>query len=48
MVAQMRELKAEGYSLHAIAQRLNDEGLRPKRGEHWQATQVARVLQRSE
>jgi site-specific DNA recombinase len=47
VVARMLELKAEGCSLHAIAQRLNEEGLRPKRGEYWQATQVARVLKRS-
>jgi len=44
----MHELKAEGCSLRAIAQRLNDEGLPPKRGERWQATQAARVLERSE
>jgi hypothetical protein len=43
----MLELKAEGCSLRAIAERLNNEGLRPKRGEHWQATQVARVIERS-
>jgi site-specific DNA recombinase len=47
VVTRMLELKADGYSLRAIAQRLNDEGLRPKRGERWQATQVARVLERS-
>ncbi|MGA3355049.1 MAG: recombinase family protein [Acidimicrobiales bacterium] len=47
VVARMLELKAEGCSLRAIAERLNNEGLRPKRGEHWQATQVARVIERS-
>jgi site-specific DNA recombinase len=46
VVARMRELKAQGCSLRGIAQRLSDEGLRPKRGERWQATQVARVLAR--
>ena len=40
VVARMLELKAEGCSLRVIAERLNDEGLRPKRGERWQATQV--------
>ena len=46
VVTRMLELKADGYSLRAIAQRLNDEGLRPKRGEHLHATQVGRVLER--
>jgi hypothetical protein len=37
VVARMPELKAQGCSLRAVAQRLNDECLRPKRGERWQA-----------
>ena len=33
VVARMRGLKVKGCSLRGLAQRLNDEGLRPKRGE---------------
>ena len=46
VVGRILALQAQGCSLRTIAQRLNDEGLRPKRGERWQATQVARVLER--
>jgi site-specific DNA recombinase len=46
VVDRILELSAQGCSLRAIAQRLNDEDLRPKRGDRWQATQVARVLRR--
>lgn len=39
------EIQATGASgLAEIARRLNEEGIRTRRGGHWQATQVARVL----
>ncbi len=39
------EMQADGASSMAeIARRLNDEGIRTRRGGQWQATQVSRVL----
>jgi DNA invertase Pin-like site-specific DNA recombinase len=44
MVAQLRE---EGLSLAAIAQRLNDDGFTTRTGKAWNKVQVGRVLKRS-
>jgi DNA invertase Pin-like site-specific DNA recombinase len=46
VVARIRALRAEGASLRAIAQALDAEGTRPKRGPRWHPAQVARVLAR--
>jgi DNA invertase Pin-like site-specific DNA recombinase len=40
------ELRAEGLSLRAIADRLNAEGHTTRRGKPWNPVQVARVLAR--
>jgi DNA invertase Pin-like site-specific DNA recombinase len=40
------ELRAKGLSLRAIADRLNRDGHTTRRGEPWDATQIARVLAR--
>jgi DNA invertase Pin-like site-specific DNA recombinase len=44
----MREWRAEGLSLAAIAGRLNTEGHTTRRGKPWNPVQVLRVLERSE
>jgi hypothetical protein len=41
------ELRAEGLSLRAIADRLNAEGHTTRRGAAWNPVQVARVLDRA-
>jgi DNA invertase Pin-like site-specific DNA recombinase len=43
----MRELRTEGLSLHAIAERLNADGQSTRRQKSWSATQVKRVLDRA-
>jgi len=48
VIARITVLKAQGASLRSIAQALDAEGLRPKRGTRWHPTQVARVLERIE
>lgn len=42
-IERMRELRDAGFSIAAIAQTLNDEGI-PARGKRWHATTVQRVL----
>lgn len=44
----MREWRATGLSLAAIAERLNTEGHTTRRGKPWNPVQVLRVLERSE
>jgi DNA invertase Pin-like site-specific DNA recombinase len=46
-IARLVELHDEGRSLRAIANVLTVEGHRPKRGDRWHPTTVARVLARS-
>lgn len=46
-VSRVRELRAVGMSVRAIAAALNEEGV-PARGKQWHATTVARLLSRSE
>jgi len=45
-IARIRELSAGGASLRTIAATLEAEGRRPKRGERWHPTTLARVLAR--
>jgi len=47
LVPFMLELRIEGLSLHAIAERLNTDGQSTRRGSAWSATQVKRVLDRA-
>jgi DNA invertase Pin-like site-specific DNA recombinase len=47
LVPFMQELRTEGLSLHAIAERLNADGQSTRRGSTWSATQVKRVLDRA-
>jgi hypothetical protein len=42
----LRRLSGEGLTLSGIAQRLNDEHIRPIRGCNWTATAVRRALNR--
>ena len=42
----LNSMKAEGCSLNEMAKRLNAEGVKTARGKDWQATQVARVLEK--
>lgn len=45
VAAAISEIHAEGItSLSGIARKLNEQGIRTRRGGPWQATQVARVL----
>ncbi len=47
-IARMVALSGQGLSLRQIGQRLDAEGLRPKRGGLWRPTVIARVLARVE
>jgi DNA invertase Pin-like site-specific DNA recombinase len=44
IVNRTRELKAMGYSTRAIAQILNSEGFKPRRGQAFSQTQIVRIL----
>jgi DNA invertase Pin-like site-specific DNA recombinase len=46
VIARMRELRGEGLSYRLIAARLNEEGLKSKRGVDWHPQTVSRVLGR--
>jgi DNA invertase Pin-like site-specific DNA recombinase len=46
-IARMRHLQAEGLSYQGIAVRLDDEGIRPKRGKRWIHTTVKSILARN-
>ncbi len=46
VIARMRELRGEGLSYRVIAARLNEEGLKSKRGVSWHPETVSRVLSR--
>lgn len=45
-VQRIRALRTDGLSLRQIAAQLDEEGHKPKRGEHWSAMAVKRVLDR--
>jgi DNA invertase Pin-like site-specific DNA recombinase len=47
LIPQLREWKAAGLSLIAIAERLNADGHTTRRGKPWNHVQVGRVLQRA-
>jgi hypothetical protein len=47
IIARMRRMRAEGLSYRGIAVRLDDEGIRPKRGKRWIHTTVKCILARS-
>ena len=45
-VARIEELRAGGLSLRAIADVLEEEGRRPRRGERWHPKVIASALSR--
>lgn len=45
-VARIRELRAQGFTLRAVAEVLTQEGHATKAGGRWHATTVARVVAR--
>jgi site-specific DNA recombinase len=47
VIARMRRLRAEGLSYRGIAVRLDDEGIRPKRGKRWIHTTVKSIPARN-
>jgi len=47
IIARMRLLQEEGMSYRGIAVRLDDEGIRPKRGKRWIHTTVKSILCRN-
>ena len=48
LVPIMTDLQQQGLTLRAIAERLNDMGHTTRRGKCWNASQVMRVIDRSE
>jgi DNA invertase Pin-like site-specific DNA recombinase len=47
-IARMRLMRAEGMSFRGIEVRLDDEGIRPKRGKRWIHTTVKSILARAD
>jgi DNA invertase Pin-like site-specific DNA recombinase len=47
LVPMMMQMRDEGLSLQAVADKLNADGHTTRRGKKWAAVQVARVLERS-
>jgi DNA invertase Pin-like site-specific DNA recombinase len=47
IIARMRMLQEEGMSYRGIAVRLDNEGIRPKRGKRWIHTTVKTILARN-
>jgi DNA invertase Pin-like site-specific DNA recombinase len=47
VIARMKLLHAEGLSYRGIAARLDEEGIRPKRGKRWIHTTVKTILLRN-
>src|SRR5215831_1226188 len=47
VIARMRRMQAEGMSFRGIAVRLDEEGIRPKRGKRWIHTTVKSILARN-
>ena len=47
VIARMRQMQAEGMSYRGIAVRLDEEGIRPKRGKRWIHTTVKSILARN-
>jgi DNA invertase Pin-like site-specific DNA recombinase len=46
VIAKMRELRDQGMSYATIADTLNGEGIKPKRGNQWHSMTVSRALSR--
>lgn len=46
LINRIVELRLEGLSLRAIGERLEEEGHKPKRGEHWHAQSLKLILDR--
>ena len=47
VIARMRRMQAEGMSYRGIAVRLDEEGIRPKRGKRWIHATVKTILLRN-
>ena len=47
VIARMRRMRAEGMSFRGIGVRLDEEGIRPKRGRRWIHTTVKSILARN-
>jgi hypothetical protein len=47
IIARMRRMQADGMSYRGIAVRLDEEGIRPKRGKRWIHTTVKSILARN-
>lgn len=47
-VEKIRALNVQGLNLTAIAQNLNDAGVKPRTGKQWYPMQIARILQQEE
>ena len=47
IIARMKRMQAEGMSFRGIGVRLNEEGIRPKRGRRWIHTTVKSILMRN-
>ena len=47
IIARMRRMQAEGMSFRGIAVKLDEEGIRPKRGRRWIHTTVKSILLRN-
>jgi len=47
IIARMRRMRGEGMSYRGIGVRLDEEGIRPKRGRRWIHTTVKSILARS-
>jgi DNA invertase Pin-like site-specific DNA recombinase len=47
IIVQMKRMQAEGLSYRGIAVRLDEEGIRPKRGKRWIHTTVKSILVRN-
>ena len=47
IIAQKRRMREEGLSYRGIAVRLDNEGIRPKRGIRWILTTVKSILARN-
>ena len=45
---RIERLRAKGYTLRKVADRLNRDGVKTKRGAQWKAVQVARALRNVE
>ena len=47
LISEVKDLKAQGLSLRAIARDLNNRGIKGKKGGLWQGIQVRAILNRS-